>query len=396
MMSKSLPVEPNRGGLLTARGLYFGYYMALGALSPYINLYYERKGLSGMRIGLLSGLMLLTTSVSAIGWGGIADRLHLHRRMLTINLVLALICVFLMSRANSFPVLIPVVIAYAFFVAPVVPLLDSSALEVAKRRARSFGEIRVGGSVGWIVSVTLVGFLIEALNIRWLFYTCIASIALTTIFSLWQPDREQDLHSPWSANLRALLKDPSILLFLTSIFLVAVGSAAAGSFFSLYMDGIGAGAGMIGIAWAVASMSEIPVMIYAAQMMQRIGTSGLLKLSFAVYALRWLLLSFIHDPLWTLAVQLLHGLSFAAFLTAGVTYLNERTPAGFSTTSQAVFNVVSYGLAAVAGSLAGGYLYDHGGMPVLFRVFSFVTAAGLVVFWIGSARPWRIAYASNL
>ncbi len=396
MASQPASIQPHQGRVTTARGLYFGYYMALGAFSPYINLYYERKGLSGVQIGVLSALMLLTASATAIAWGGIADRLHLHRRMLTINLALAMICMLLISRADSFPALIPAVIAYAFFVAPVVPLLDSSALEVARQSGSSFGTIRVGGSVGWIISVALVGFLIQALNIRWLFYVYMGSIALTAVFSLLQRDREQLLHTPWSANLRALLNDSSIILFLASIFLVAAGSGAVGSFFSLYMDGIGAGGGIIGLAWAVASVSEIPVMLYAGHLMRRIGASGLLKLSFAVYSLRWLLFSFIRYPGWALVVQLLHGLSFAAFLTAGVTYLNERTPEGFATTSQAIFNVVCYGLAAVAGSLTGGYLYDNGGMAVLFRVFSFITAVGLVLFWIGSTRPWRAAYGSNL
>jgi PPP family 3-phenylpropionic acid transporter len=211
-----------------------------------------------------------------------------------------------------------------------------------------------------------------------------------------QPDREQVLHTPWLANLRTLLDNRSIVLFLVSVFLVAAGSGAVSNFFSLYMDSIGAGEGVIGMAWAVASISEIPVMIYAGHIMRRMSASGLLKLSFAVYALRWLIFSFIRDPLWAVAMQLLQGLSFAAFLTAGVTYLNERTPEGFATTSQAIFNVVCYGLAAVAGSLAGGYIYDHGGMAVLFRMFCLVTAAGLLLFWAGSAGPWRKAHASDL
>lgn len=396
MTPQASPAEMKSNGLTNARALYLGYYMALGALMPYLNLYYERRGLSGVQIGLLSAVVLLTSSATAIGWSGLADRLRLHRSMLTINLLLASACVFLLSRATGFTVLIPIVIAYALFIAPVIPLIDGAALEAARRLGRSYGDVRVSGSIGWIISVAGVGFLIQSFDIRWLFYAYIAFMLVTAAFSLFQHDRQATLQAPWGMNLRLLITDPSILMFLASIFLVAVGNGAVQNFFSLYLDGIGASEGIIGIAWAVAAVSEIPVMIYSGHIMRRIGAAGLLKFAIFVYALRWLLFSFVQDPAWALALQLLHGLSFGAFLTAGVTYLSERTPAGFVTTSQAIFNAVCYGVAAVVGSMVGGYLYDSSGMTNLFRIFSLVTVAGFGLFWISSARPWRTAYGSNL
>ena len=134
--------------------------------------------------------------------------------------------------------------------------------------------------------------------------------------------------------------------------------------------------------------------MYAGVLMRRMGSAGLLKLAFFVYAARWLLLSFIEDPGLAVAAQLLHGLSFAAFLTAGVTYLSERTPQGLSTTAQAVFNVVCFGLASMAGALLGGYLYDTVGMADLLRVLSLVTLAGLLLFWF-AGRPGRMSYATH-
>ncbi|HEX8993370.1 MAG TPA: major facilitator superfamily domain-containing protein 6 [Anaerolineales bacterium] len=369
--------------------LYFGYYMALGALSPYIALYYERSGLSGVQIGLLSSLILAMTSLTAIPWGAVADRYRLHRPILSVAFLLAGAFVFLISLTTNFLLLIPLVLGYALFIAPIVPLLDSSAVAAAKAGRRSFGQIRVGGSLGWIVSVWLVGILVQSFGMRWLFYICIVSMALTLFYVLSHPPRSASSQIEIGRNLRLLLSDRSVVFFLLSVFLVAVGNGAVQNFFSLYLDGIGAQAGVIGAAWAVAAISEIPVMLASGKLLRWIGPAGLLKIAFFVYALRWLLFSFIHDPLWALAAQPLQGLSFAAYLTAGVTYLNERTPEGLGATAQAVLGVVSFGVAAIVGSLAGGYLYDHAGMPVFFRIFSAVTLAGLVLFWLTSAQPRR-------
>ncbi len=383
------------GGLFRARALYFCYYMALGSLSPYLSLYYARNGMTGIQIGMLTALAVLVSSPASVILSGFADRFRVHRRLLIISAVAAPVCVWLLSNATSFSVAVPIVLAYALSIAAIVPLLDGTALEAAHAHGRSYGEVRVGGTIGWVISVALVGMFIQAFDIHWLFYSYIACMLLMLAFTLFQTRRTQSLQAPWSANVRVLFSDPKVIIFLASIFIVMVGNGAVSSFFSLYLDGIGASEGMIGAAWAVASISEIPVMVLAARMMRRMGAQGLLKMALFTYAMRWLLLSFIQQPIWALAAQLLHGLSFAAFLTAGVAYLNERTPPGLTTTAQSIFNAVCWGVASLAGSLVGGYLYDHTSMAVFFRVCSLTTCVGLGVFWLSSVRPWKAAYGAG-
>jgi PPP family 3-phenylpropionic acid transporter len=94
------------------------------------------------------------------------------------------------------------------------------------------------------------------------------------------------------------------------------------------------------------------------------------------------LLSFIQAPVWALGVQVLRGISYAAFIVGGVTYINERTPEGLSTTAQAIFNTVVFGLGAIVGALLGGYLFDTVGMVTLFRVLTLLALVGLLVFWL--------------
>jgi cyanate permease len=46
--------------------MYLGYYMAIGAFIPFINLYYARLGLSGEQIGLLAALPVLVTASTSV------------------------------------------------------------------------------------------------------------------------------------------------------------------------------------------------------------------------------------------------------------------------------------------------------------------------------------------
>ena len=372
--------------------MYLYYYMALGSYMPYINLYYQRMGLSGIQIGILSALPVLITTSTVLIWGSIADAFNWHRSILRINLLLSAGAILLLSTASNFQGLIPFVVAYAFFTSPIVPLLDSSALEAIQGSNRSYGDMRVWGSVGWSISTLLVGVFIQQFNIRWLFFCYVAIILLTFIISLFQPEQKQALKSSVIRGLKDLMSTPFIV-FLLSIFLISLTLGAANSFFSIYLDSIGAREGSIGLGWAVASISEIPIMLFSGYLIRRIGASGLLKISFITFFARWLLYSFISTPSLAILVQFLHGLSFATYLVGSVTYVNERAPEGMRTSALSVLNIAAFGVGSISGSLIGGYLYETAGMTWLFRSLSLIAVGGFVLFLVSQRRSMEAAYS---
>jgi len=388
-MTSSMPpifrtLQSSTSAVLNARALYFGFYLSIGAFIPYINLYYERIGYTGVQIGFLAALPLLVSAITALIWGGIADAIHRHQAMLRLALILSPLAVYLISLGTSFITLLIFVIIYAVVSSPILPLLDSSALEVAREHHHSFGSLRVWGTVGWSVSTIVVGMLIERLDITWFFYSYMIFMAFTFLCSLFQPARRIVLQSSLGHGLTKLITNKTLLFFLFSVFLLSITSGAVNSFFSIYLDGIGTSEQRIGLAWALASLSEIPVMLFSGAIIAWIGSRGLLFIAFITYAVRWLLFSIISNPVAAMGVQLLHGLSFAAFLVGGVTYINERTPEGLSTTAQALFNSVTFGLGAIVGALLGGYLYENFGMSVLFQSLALLAVTALIVFWFAS------------
>jgi PPP family 3-phenylpropionic acid transporter len=268
---------------------------------------------------------------------------------------------------------------YSLISAPIVSLLDSSALELVGRFKSSFGAIRLWGSVGWAGATWLVGTLIERSDIRWLFYSWMLLVGITFLFSLFQPARTQVLRAPLKQGLRGLIRRDTIL-FLLSILLIAIASSGGNSFYGLFMKHIGAGEGMIGLASSVSAVCEVPLMLFSGVLIRRFGSRRLLEGGFALYVARWFLASLITTPIAAVLLNVIQGFAFAAYLTGGVTYFSERTPEGMATTAQALYNTVTFGLASIAGSLLGGYLYDYAGISNLFRVTAILALAGLGLF----------------
>jgi PPP family 3-phenylpropionic acid transporter len=85
-----------------------------------------------------------------------------------------------------------------------------------------------------------------------------------------------------------VLQDRVVVLFL-ALAVVGYGTYAAyNTFFALYLQGLGAGTGVVGLAAGLASLSELPVMALAGRIMARVGIKRLLLAGLGAAALRWL------------------------------------------------------------------------------------------------------------
>jgi len=375
-------------GLLYARSLYFCYYLAQGAFYPFLNLYYERIGLNGLQIGLLASIPALMRPFAGPLWGGLADRLGIHRHLLTLALVGTLVAGFSYSFTSLFTLLFLISLIYAFSGSSIAPLMDSAALEVASSQARSYGQLRVWGTLGWIVSTWTVGWLMQD-ELGRFFYAFAAFMALAIVVSLFQPPRRHLWRRPLREGLRQILDQRLTVLFLASVFLLSVTIAARQQFFSIYMATIGSSEGLIGFAWAVSAMSEVPMMLLSGTLIRKMGIRGFLVMGFLVYALQWALLSVISVPQWIVVAQLLWGISFTAFMVGGVTYIDRLAPAGLGATAQAIFSSTTLGLGAFAGALLGGFLYDQIGLARMFLMNSGLALIACFVFLLS-----RRGYAS--
>ncbi len=367
--------------------VYLFYYMALGAFFPFINLHYRRLGVTALEIGFLSALLVPIATIGSLLWSGIADASGRHRLIAISSMVLSIGAVFVLSCARGFPGIVLWASLLAFVSSPISPLVDSAAVWAAARSGSAFGTFRVWGTIGWAVSTLVVGNLIEGLSLRWAFHGYMVFMGLTLVAAWAGEDvRPGRRGVGLRGELKIILRHRSFLVFLGSVFFLGMTFGAGNNFLSLFLDAIGASEGMIGLAWTVGALSEIPVLWWAGRLTQRLGSQGLVKLAFLTFGVRWVLLSLVPHPGWALALQALHGLSFGAFLVGGVGYTAEVTPPGLSTVALAIFNMTAFSVSSIAGSLLGGYVFDRLGGAGLFRILGIATWLGLVAL-LGKRSP---------
>ena len=383
-----MPDEPNQRNSRRQDTLfktfYFLFFAGLAALMPFLALYYEGLGLSGRQIGVLTAIPPLIALFAASLWGGLADATHQHRRLLGLAMAGAIVCVLVLSQASSFLLLGVLIVGYAFFFAPINPLVDNSAMEMLGERKNQYGQLRLWGAIGWGVSAPLIGRLVETHGLRWSFlgYALIMALGLVVILRL--PISENSISSSFWHGFRVLMARRRWILFLIVVFVAGLGAGILNNYLFLYMNQLGASETLMGLALTVATLSELTVFALSGRMLQRWGTGRMLAASIVAMVIRMLAYSVVTTPWAVLVIQLLHGFTFAALWTAGVSYANSAAPRGMGATAQGVFSGVTMGLAAATGAFVGGWLYQGVGPVLMFRWAGIGIALALLVAALAS------------
>jgi PPP family 3-phenylpropionic acid transporter len=370
--------------MLPAKGFYLFYFAAAAALFPFIALYYEQVGLSFPQIGLLAGMPPLITLLSAPLWGGLADVTRQHHRLLGLAICGTLIAVLALSGIAVFHWLVPVVFVYAFFAAPIMPLIDSTVIDLLGERRSQYGKQRLWGALGWGVAAPVVGLLVERTSLQWAFYSYLILMFGALLVSFRLPVGHMGIGRQFWRGLPLLFTNWQWILFLMTVLIGGLSLAITINFLFLFLNDLGASKSLMGLSLTVATMSELPVWFLSNRLLSRWGTRGLLALSLVASALQAFAYSSLRTPWLVMPIQLLHGPAFSAMWVAGVSYANEIAPPGMRATAQGLFSGVAMGLRSMLGALIGGLLYDSLGAVLTFRWGGVSALLGLFLFVLTS------------
>ncbi|HEX5578506.1 MAG TPA: MFS transporter, partial [Candidatus Limnocylindria bacterium] len=326
-------------------------------------------------------------AVAAPLWGATADRLRSSRVVMPAAAIGAAVSATVVSLVQPVLPLIIAVAALAAFMAGVAPILDARALEVAGGDRNRYSLLRVWGSASFIGSVLLVGWLIDQTRITAMFAVLAAALLATGVIGLAFRGRAATVAAlPHLAGIGAVIRSPLLGPFLLAILLVWSSNMAINAFFSIHLVEIGADGALVGAAWAIGAVVEVPVMLGYPWLGGRLGVERLLLVGAAIFLVRALAVLLLQDPLLATATMGLHGIGFALALVGGVVYVSRHAPPGAEATAQGVLGATVFGVAAIVGPGVGGLLAGWLGLEGMFLVAT--TGCGLAVLALAWAlRP---------
>ena len=366
---------------------YLIFYAALGAAYPYLPVFYRSLGLTLGEIGLLLAFQAAIQLVFAPLWGGLSDRFPRSRATLPLATIVATVGAIALYQSMGFTAVIVASLILFTGLAGVYPTLDARTLETLGPEARHrFGQVRAFGSLSFVIATLIVGVMLDRFGPRSLFWVYIPMLALTIVVTSTIPRRGGMRAVSLRRGAREILAVPRVPLFLVGFVVLWTALTGTNTFYSIRIVAMGGSGAMVGMAWAIGAMVEVPIMYSFPRLARRFGAERLLVVGGLAFALRSALAAMAVDPAMLVAIAPLEGIGFAGAFVGGVTVLAARTPAGTGGTAQGMLTGSS-GLATIMGSTLGGVIATAIGIPGLFVICAVVSVVGASIVAFAIARP---------
>lgn len=224
-------------------GFYVCYFALLGSVAPFMALYLHHLGFASARIGELVAIPMLMRCVAPNIWGWLGD--YTGRRLLIVRFgaLCTLLAFSLILIDKSYAWLAMVMALYAFFWHAILPQFEVITLAHLQGQTSRYSQIRLWGSIGFILAVVVLGRMFEGFSLDLFPYILLAIMAGIAVSSWWVPNA-QPLTSTPQAEAQAggffkQLTRPGVWVFYASVALMVLSHGPYYTFLTLHLETLG-------------------------------------------------------------------------------------------------------------------------------------------------------------
>lgn len=367
-------------------GFYFFYFALMGALLPYWSLYLQDLQFDAATIGFLMGMVYFSRIFAPALWGYLADTTGQRIKIIRLGTLMTWLIFSLVLWNQSVVFIAVIMLSYSFFWNAILPQFEVVTLDHLAGKESRYSQIRLWGSVGFIIAVMGVGYALEVIDIRWLPYLLVAIMIGIWGFSLITPQKKQrdSISALQSAeSFRKVISKPQVIAFFIVILLVQISHGPYYTFYSILMKSHGYSTTEVGWLWTLGVCAEIVLFIFMHQVISTFSLRAILLTSLLLCVTRWLVTAIWPEHLiFMLMSQLLHAATFGAIHTVGITLINLYFPSSMKGRGQALFSSIGFGVGGSIGAFLSGYLWDVAGATVTFMMASGAAMLGFLLAYV--------------
>ena len=348
--------------------------------------FYGEIGLSDGQIGMISAVMASMALFAQPVWGTLADRARYKRSVVALGLALAgAVCFLVPPAVGRFIPLLAVLTLYNTFALPAMPVGNAIAIEYTGAHGHNFGPVRMMGTIGYQVSILITGVALAG-SLRGLYPAIGAASMLAACCALLLPPVRGYQHDGEKVSPFAFFRDRRFLLLFAVSFLANIPHQFNISFFSKHLGDLGFDNALTGLISTLAVVLEIPFLLFGDRIMKRFPVWTWMTIGLLVGTVRFFLLSVVRAPALIVLSAMLSIAHLACFEFIPFVYLGRVTRPELLGSAQSVYQMISFGIARIAGALLGGLIADTAGIPRVYALCGGLLLATAVVFFLPMRR----------
>lgn len=319
----------------------------------------------GVQVGLIYGSPAIAALVSPFLMGILADRYFSTDKLLLVLQFLGGGLLIWMAYIQTFSNFYILMLVYSFIFTPTLSLANAMVFHHSVDREKDFSNIRVWGTVGFILASALVSFLEWETTSNTLFFAGIGSI-LMGFYCFFLPDtppikqqQNSSLKSLFNSELKSLFFNRTFFVFVLCITLIRVPASFYYSFVNAYLVDIGMPHPTLKMASG--QVLEILLMLTLPFMLKRFGIKALMLIAFAAWGLRYFCFAFgdMESGVSLLYMgMLLHGVCFTYSDLSAQIFIDQSVPPYLRNSAQGFILFLTLGLGVLLGSYIAGSVVD--------------------------------------
>ncbi|KRG11728.1 hypothetical protein ACA29_15165 [Lederbergia galactosidilytica] len=307
------------------------YLFMMGSINTFVvsyyPIYFKYMGLTTSEIG---SVLALGGAVGLLGqplWGILSDKFQTVKKLIMFVLVGSIIGIIWIFQVSTLTWIFVAASFFYLFYTSVFPLSENLTKRIATEHQLSFGTLRSWAAWGFAFITLVSGFFFAKLGIQYLLYPVLLFAILAFILATRLTDAPTGTKK---INLRAMgkfFRSPTLLFFFAVTSFLALTHRINDNYISLYLiDIIGGDETLVGWLWFIGVLSEAIMFYTSAIWFRPQKPIHYVILAGFLYFIRWLIVGYISDPLFLLAIQVLHGVCYAILFMGAIEYLYKLVP----------------------------------------------------------------------
>jgi MFS transporter, PPP family, 3-phenylpropionic acid transporter len=381
--------------------------VALGVFYPFIPVILATRGFSPAQIGLVASIGAVGFTLAVPAWGHIADVRLGRARTLQLCAIGGAAAV--VAMLGQWPPLILALLfmAYWIFESSWQPLADALTVNLIDRRR--YGRVRLLTSLSFAIGTIGAGFLYDAAGFDAAYVLAVIA-AVTMAFAagrvpdIARADLAESSHGspmpsrprPWLGSAGVALRvAPRLGGVLIAVTLISITIISGFTYLPLRLGDLGGPPSDVALSAGISALAEIPAMLVAARVAQRIGLRGMFVASALIYGAAtssWILLD---SAGLIIATRLITGVAFAWILVCVVLTIARLLPSELQATGQSLYQTFGFGISAIVANIVGGLLYEYIGHAAVFGSGTVLAIIAASLGWIVFPRDARLTSAAS-
>jgi nucleoside transporter len=329
---------------------------------------YLTKGQIGAddgQTGLAYGTQCLGAIIAPFIIGLIADKFFPAQKILGVLHIVGGALLYFIAGKQDFASFYQLLLIYMIIYMPTLALVNAIALKQIDNPEKEFSGIRMWGTIGWIVSGLIIGWMAWESNPTNLSITFKVGAIISIGFGLFSfflpntppPKAGQQVSFGEIIGLDALkiLKDSNYLIFFLASILICIPLAFYYGQANLFLNETG----MTGAAakMTLGQIAETVFLFLMPWFFSRFGTKKMILIGMFAWILRYALFAYgdAGNGIWMLYLGIaLHGICYDFFFVTGQIYTDNIAGPKVRSAAQGLITLATYGVGMYIGFYTAG------------------------------------------